>query len=71
MCIGDEPVIDHRPADDLKPELDKAKQQLADEGFPNASPEDVLGYVLFPEVALPFFKKRRAVQQELQVDTTS
>lgn len=59
MCIGDEKVIDYRPADDLKPELEKSRQALADEGFPNASREDVLSYTLFPEVALPFFKKRR------------
>lgn len=59
MCIGDEPVISHRPADDLEPELAKARQALADEGFPDASPEDVLGYAIFPEVALPFFKKRK------------
>jgi oxaloacetate decarboxylase alpha subunit len=59
MCIGDEKVIDYRPADDLKPELEKARQALAEEGFPNASREDVLSYTLFPEVALPFFKKRR------------
>ena len=63
MCIGDEPVISHRPADDLEPELDKAKKALADEGFPDATPEDVLGYAIFPEVALPFFKKRRDMQK--------
>ena len=63
MCIGDEPVISHRPADDLEPELEKAKQALADEGFPDATPEDVLGYAIFPEVALPFFKKRRDMQK--------
>ena len=58
ICIGDEPVIDHRPADDLEPELDKAKAELAEAGYPDASPEDVLSYALFPEVALPFFAKR-------------
>ena len=58
LCIGDEPVIDHRPADDLEPELDKAKAELAEAGYPDALPEDVLSYALFPEVALPFFAKR-------------
>lgn len=58
MCIGDEPVITHRPADDLEPELEKSKKALADEGFPDASPEDVLSCTLFPEVAPPFFRKR-------------
>lgn len=58
VCIGDEPVISHRPADDLKPELEAAREALAKEGFPDASPEDVLSYTLFPEVALPFFRQR-------------
>lgn len=65
LCIGDEPVIDYRPADDLEPELDKARQALAAEGFFDASPEDVLSFALFPEVALPFFKERR---QKLAAD---
>lgn len=59
LCIGDEKTIDYRPADDLEPELGKARDALTKEGFPNASPEDVLSYTLFPEVALPFFKKHR------------
>ena len=67
MCIGDEPVIDHRPADDLEPELGKAKEELAKEGFPDASPEDVLSYTLFPEVALPFFKSHKKKQTQEKV----
>jgi oxaloacetate decarboxylase alpha subunit len=63
MVIGDEPVIDHRPADDLEPELAKAEEGLAKEGFPDASPEDVLSYALFPEVAVPFFKKRQEAKK--------
>ena len=66
MCIGDEPVIDNRPADDLEPELGKAKEELAKEGFPDASPEDVLSYTLFPEVALPFFKSHKKKQAQKQ-----
>lgn len=58
MCIGDEPVINHRPADDIAPELGKAKEELAAQGFPDAAPEDVLSFALFPEVALSFFKQR-------------
>ena len=59
MIIGDEPVIDHRPADDIAPEIEKAKQELAAKGFPDSPMEDVLSYVLFPEVALQFFEKRK------------
>lgn len=57
--IGDEPIITHRPADDIAPQLDKLKADLAAKGYPNASMEDVLSYALFPEVALEFFKKNR------------
>ena len=59
MIIGDEPVIDHRPADDIAPEIEKAKQELAAKGFPDSPMEDILSYVLFPEVALQFFEKRK------------
>ena len=59
MIIGDEPVIDHRPADDIAPEIEKAQQELAAKGFPDLPMEDVLSYVLFPEVALQFFEKRK------------
>lgn len=64
MCIGDEPVINHRPADDLQPELALSKDALEKEGFTNPSPEDVLSYTLFPEVALPFFEKRKELAQQ-------
>lgn len=57
LILGDEPVIDHRPADDIEPQLDKYRQELADKGFPQASIEDVLSYAVFPEVALAFFEK--------------
>ena len=59
MIIGDEPVSDHRPADDIAPEIEKAKQELAAKGYPDLPMEDVLSYVLFPEVALQFFEKRK------------
>ncbi|CUH97858.1 Pyruvate carboxylase subunit B [Propionispora sp. 2/2-37] len=57
--IGNEPIISYRPADDIPPQLDTLKTQLAEKGYPNASVEDVLSYALFPEVALEFFKKNR------------
>ena len=64
LCIGDEPVIDYRPADDLEPEVGKAKRELADAGYPDAPMEDVLSYALFPEVALPFFAKRKEMWEQ-------
>ncbi len=64
-CIGDDKVITHRPADDLKPELKKyreeMKQYLEQE-------EDVLSYALFPQVATKFFEWRQA--QKLKADPT-
>lgn len=56
IVIGDEPVIDHRPADDIPPQLDSLQQELVDKGYANPTPEDVLSYALFPDVALNFFK---------------
>ena len=59
LAIGNTPRIDHRPADDLPPQLEKFRQQLSEAGYPQASLEDVLSYAIFPEVALNFFKKHR------------
>ncbi len=59
LILGDEPRIDHRPADDIPPQLESLKQDLAAKGFPNASMEDVLSYAVFPDVALAFFEKNR------------
>jgi oxaloacetate decarboxylase alpha subunit len=55
IVIGDEEQITHRPADDLEPMLDKARKEIM-QYFQQE--EDVLSYVLFPEVALEFFKFR-------------
>lgn len=59
LIIGNAQQIDHRPADDIQPQLEKLRQQLANEGCPKASMEDILSYALFPEVALNFFKNNR------------
>jgi oxaloacetate decarboxylase (Na+ extruding) subunit alpha len=47
--------ITGRPADEIEPELDKAKEQI---GPLAKSEEDVLSYVLFPQVAKEFFEWR-------------
>ncbi len=59
LIVGDEPIITHRPADDIAPQLDYLRKELAEQGYPNASMEDVLSFALFPEVALQFFKNNR------------
>ncbi|NPV53611.1 MAG: oxaloacetate decarboxylase subunit alpha [Firmicutes bacterium] len=63
MIIGDEEVVTCRPADLLEPQLEKAEAELGDY---MQSQEDLLSYVLFPEVAMDFFKKREQVQEEAQ-----
>lgn len=59
LAIGDTPIIDHRPADDIAPQLEQMRQELAAKGYPNASMEDVLSYASFPEVALSYFNNHR------------
>ena len=54
--VGDEPVIDCRPADLLKPELDKFKEDIAEY---YEQEEDVLSYAQFDQVAVKFFQNRR------------
>jgi pyruvate carboxylase subunit B len=51
---GERPVTG-RPADSLDPELDDARQELAQK---NISEEDLLSYTLFPSVALQFLDER-------------
>ena len=56
-AIGDETPILGRPADHLKPELEKAKR----EATTAKSPEDVLSFALFQQVAKEFFDAREGV----------
>ena len=55
--IGDDTVIDYRPADDLKPEFEALKKQY--KGIAK-SDEDVLSIALFGDVALKFLNQRNA-----------
>lgn len=57
--IGDEKPITVRPADLLKPELDKLRDECAQW---IEQDEDVLSYAQFPQVATKFFENRRAKQ---------
>lgn len=54
--IGDEKPVTCRPADLLKPELDKLRAEIPEW---IEQEEDVLSYAMFPKVAMDFFKKRR------------
>jgi oxaloacetate decarboxylase (Na+ extruding) subunit alpha len=65
-CIGDAPVITHRPADDLTPELDKYREEVKEYSDRD---EDVLSYALFPQVAPKYFEFRRA--QKFGIDSST
>ncbi len=60
--IGNAKVITYRPADDLKPELEKYRKECARW---YTQDEDVLSYALFPQVAPKFFEYRQAEQLKL------
>ncbi len=53
-----------RPADLLEPELEKARREIQ---HYMEKEEDLLSYILLPQVALPFFKRRRGESPPLMV----
>ncbi|MDI9506417.1 MAG: oxaloacetate decarboxylase subunit alpha [Clostridiales bacterium] len=60
--IGDQEVITCRPADNIPPELDKYRKEVAPY---YEQEEDVLTYALFPQVAAKFFEYRKAKATQL------
>ena len=54
-AIGDEPIIECRPADLIEPELEKYRAEAGDLA---KCDEDVLSYALFPQVATKFLTER-------------
>ena len=62
-AIGDDKVIECRPADLLEPELEKYAAEMKEKGI-GKSYEDVLSYALFPQVAEKFFAVRDAAPEE-------
>jgi len=57
MAIGDEEVITCRPADRLKPEMHRLREEI---GELAKSEEDVLTYAMFPEIGRKFLEERTA-----------
>ncbi len=55
--LKDEKPYEGRPADLLEPQVEKAREEIKEY---ITQEEDVLSYILFPQVALPFFKARAA-----------
>ena len=67
-CIGDDEVITCRPADLLKPELEKYREEAKDLA---KCEEDVLSYALFPQVASKFLAERNnpVKKEEVKADS--
>ena len=57
QAIGSEEVIDVRPADLLKPEMAKLREEV---GSLAKSEEDVLTYAMFPDIGRKFLEERAA-----------
>jgi len=57
QAIGNEEVIDVRPADLLKPEMDKLRGQIGDLA---KTEEDVLTFAMFPDIGRKFLEEREA-----------
>jgi pyruvate carboxylase subunit B len=57
MAIGNEEVIDCRPADLMPPEMDKLREEI---GGLAKTEEDVLTYAMFPEMGREFLEQREA-----------
>jgi oxaloacetate decarboxylase (Na+ extruding) subunit alpha len=66
--IGDEKIITKRPADLLEPEIEKYKVEI---GELAKSLEDVLSYVLFPQVAKKFFEDKYKPKSNVEISKGS
>ena len=61
QAIGNENVIDCRPADLLQPELESLREEI---GALAQSEDDVLTYAMFPEIGRSFLEQRKAGELE-------
>ena len=57
LAIGNEEVIEVRPADLLKPELSRLKKEI---GELAKSPEDVMTFAMFPDLGKDYLQQREA-----------
>jgi len=57
LAVGSETVITYRPADSLKPEMEKLTKEI---GELAQSDEDVLTYAMFTDIGKEFLKQRKA-----------
>lgn len=56
-AVGDQEIIDVRPADLIPPELEQLRREIGDLA---ESDEDVLTYAMFPEIGRQFLEQRKA-----------
>ena len=61
--IGEDSIIDYRPADKIAPEIDSLRARVAPY---EEQPEDLLSLALFEQVAIKFFNWRK--QQKYNID---
>ncbi|WP_035051552.1 oxaloacetate decarboxylase subunit alpha [Carnobacterium pleistocenium] len=66
--IGEEKTLSGRPADLIKPEMEKYREELGDLA---ESTEDVLMYALFPQLAETYLKKRKDPFYDIPVQTVA
>ncbi len=64
--IGDDEIIDYRPADKIAPEIDTLRQRVAPY---SEQDEDLLSLALFEQVAIKFFEWRK--QQKYGLDANA
>ncbi len=64
--IGEDPVIDYRPADKIAPEIDSLRQRVAPY---QEQDEDLLSLALFEQVAIKYFDWRK--QQKYSLDANA
>ncbi len=66
LIIGDDEIIDYRPADKIPPELDSLRERVAPY---QEQEEDVLSLALFEQVAIKFFEWRK--EQKYKLDSNA
>jgi len=64
--IGNDEIIDYRPADKIAPEIDSLRQRVAPY---EEQEEDLLSLALFEQVAIKFFERRK--QQKYGLDSNA
>ena len=66
--IGDDEVIDYRPADKIAPEIDSLRQRVAPY---QEQDEDLLSLALFEQVAVKYFEHRKQIKYNLDTNADS